>query len=344
MGVVASGPGSQLANTNRQVGGLVRARLSGSRRARAEGWQYLAFIEEARPLKAFPRFLSQSEQTSAPVSVSHSCPISLALIFWVMSRSDHRPSAKSVPSLEQRCDMRQRPSGRQFGWQRWSRLLFAHWAVDPCAVQATLPRGLYVDRFGGSAYLGIVPFAMERIRPCWFPPLPWLSWFLELNVRTYVHDATGRPGVWFYSLDCNQPLAVAIARHLFHLPYFNARMEERFRSGAIHYECQRRDAAAQACRYVWTPGSGSAPATPGSLDFFLVERYLLFAADRTGRLYSGRVHHAPYRVSPAKILEFSVEPARQAGFRLEGEPTSVLASQPVDVSIFPLLPMHPTPA
>ena len=248
--------------------------------------------------------------------------------------------AGDSPTLEQRCDLRRSPTGRRVGRQRWNQLLFAHWIVDPSAVQASLPRGLYVDTFAGSAYLGIVPFAMERVRPAWLPPLPWLSWFLELNVRTYVHDAAGRPGVWFYSLDCNQTLAVAIARRFFHLPYYRARMAATFRDGTITYDCQRQDQAARPSRYAWTPGAEAAPATPGALDFFLVERYLLFVADRAGRLFTGRVHHAPYRIYSPKVAEISVEPARLAGFRLDGEPASLLAALPVDVSIFPLVPAN----
>lgn len=249
------------------------------------------------------------------------------------------PLADRTPPRGQRCDLSQRPTGRPVGRQRWNQLLFAHWKIDRAAVQATLPRGLYVDTFAGAAYLGIVPFSMERVRPAWLPPLPWVSWFLELNVRTYVHDATGRPGVWFYSLDCNRALAVMIARRFFHLPYCHARMAASFRDETIRYECQRYDGAAQPCRYAWTPGAEAAPVTPGSLEFFLVERYLLFAADPAGRLYSGRVHHTPYRVSTPKVSEFSVEPARLAGFRLNGEPASVLAARPVDVALFSLVPM-----
>ncbi len=250
------------------------------------------------------------------------------------------PALPALPTLEQRRDICRRPAGRPVGRQRWNHLLFAHWKVDPVAVQATLPRGLYVDTFGGAAYLGIVPFAMERVRPAWFPPLPWVSWFLELNVRTYVHDATGRPGVWFYSLDCPRAIAVAIARRFFHLPYFHARMTAAFRGATIRYQCQRR-AAAGLCRYEWTPGIQAAPVTPGSLEFFLVERYLLFSADAAGRLYAGRVHHAPYRVATPAVAECSVEPARLAGFHLDGEPVSLLSALPVDVSIFPLRPVQP---
>jgi uncharacterized protein YqjF (DUF2071 family) len=251
------------------------------------------------------------------------------------------PIAGATPTLAQRCELQQRPAGRSVGRQRWNHLLFTHWKVDPAAVQASLPRGLYVDTFGGDAYLGIVPFAMERVRPAWLPPLPWVSWFLELNVRTYVHDAAGNPGVWFYSLDCERALAVAIARRFFHLPYFHARMDAAFRDRTIEYQCQRHAETAGMCRYAWTPGAAAAAVAPGSLEFFLVERYLLFAADAAGQLYAGRVHHAPYRIATPSVSVCSIEPARLAGFRLDGEPVSLLSALPVDVSIFPLRPVHP---
>jgi hypothetical protein len=238
--------------------------------------------------------------------------------------------------MTQRLALRQRPNGWAVGRQRWSHLLFAHWAVEPGVIQATLPRGLFVDTFGGSAYLGIVPFFMERVRPAWLPPLPGLSWFLELNVRTYVHDAAGNPGVWFYSLDCNQPLAVAIARRFFHLPYFHARMSAFEQGATTCFQSRRRDAASAESRYVWEPATDGTPAGAGTLEFFLVERYLLYATDAHGGLYSGRVHHAPYRIATPKVSEFSVEPARAAGFALSGPHASLLAAGAVDVTVFPL--------
>jgi len=247
-------------------------------------------------------------------------------------------SARS-PQEADRLAERDIPPGSRVGRQRWNHLLFAHWPVDPRQVQATLPRGLWVDTFDGVAYVGVVPFFMERVRPVGLPALPWLSWFLELNVRTYVHDAQGHSGVWFYSLDCNQPIAVLIAQHFFHLPYFHARMSSRRGAGGIHFESQRRGVAGGAHRFSWHPGDETEPArlaVPGTLDFFLVERYRLFAADRAGRLRQGRVHHAPYRLHTPVVSEFSTEPARQAGFDLSGPPVSLLAARAVDVSIFKL--------
>lgn len=248
------------------------------------------------------------------------------------------------PQLVDRLSVRERPAGACVGRQRWNHLLFAHWACDPRTVQSTLPRGLTVDTFEGRAYVGIVPFFMQRVRPAWLPPLPGISWFLELNVRTYVHDQAGRPGVWFYSLDCNQPLAVILARRFFHLPYFHARMTAQRDGETMRFNSARRDATCSASRYAWRPGTTTATTRPGSLEFFLVERYLLFAADRDGALWAGRVHHHPYQISVPVVTECSIAPARHAGFDLTGAPCSLLAARPVDVSIFPLRPAPDLPA
>lgn len=221
--------------------------------------------------------------------------------------------------------------------QRWSDLLFLHWRVDIAAIQATLPPGLTVDSFDGEAYLGIVPFAMGRVRPALLPPVPWLSWFLELNVRTYVRDAAGTPGVWFYSLDCDQPVAVEIARRFFHLPYEHARMSVERRDRELHYACQRRGRTASPWQFAWQTKADGAPARSGSLDHFLVERYVLYSADRRRRLYQGRVSHTPYQVHTPTLLAHSTGPAQLAGFDLHGPPVSILAAEPVAVSIHPLI-------
>ncbi|MBC8141215.1 MAG: DUF2071 domain-containing protein, partial [Armatimonadetes bacterium] len=110
--------------------------------------------------------------------------------------------------------------------QDWLDLLFVHWTVDADAVQALLPPGLTVDTFNGAAYIGLVPFAMRNVRPVFCPAVPGLSHFLEINVRTYVHDERGAPGVWFFSLDAANPVAVARAPPLFQLPNFNAAMRQ----------------------------------------------------------------------------------------------------------------------
>lgn len=241
-----------------------------------------------------------------------------------------------TPTPLQRLALRQEPPGRPVMRQRWSNLLFLHWPVDPEVIRCHLPAGLEVDLFDDQAWLGVVPFAMERVHPVGLPPLPWVSWFLELNVRTYVHDASGRPGVWFFSLDCNQPIAVEVARRFFHLPYYHARMSAEFRNGEIVYS-SRRKGSDGVSRFHYRRPVNAEPAREQSLEWFLVERYLLFTADRAGKIRSGRVHHPPYRIEEAKCSEWSSLPVEEDGLgRITGPPASMLVAEPVDVRIFPL--------
>jgi len=128
-------------------------------------------------------------------------------------------SKPPAPTASQRLAACERPSVQPVMFQQWRDLLFLHWEYPAEAIQATLPAGLFVDTFAGKAYLGVVPFFMQKIRPRFLPAVPGISDFMELNLRTYVHDRAGVPGVWFYSLDANQWLAVQVARNFFHLPY-----------------------------------------------------------------------------------------------------------------------------
>ncbi|HKK19376.1 MAG TPA: DUF2071 domain-containing protein, partial [Opitutales bacterium] len=127
--------------------------------------------------------------------------------------------------IEARLRERELPDGPVVMYQRWSELLFLHWAVPTEVVQAGLPKGLNVDSFEGKAWIGVVPFEMSGVRPRGLPAVPWLSNFPELNLRTYVYDEQGRPGVWFYSLDTPNAVANWTARTFFHLNYRTAKMD-----------------------------------------------------------------------------------------------------------------------
>src|SRR5437660_1264556 len=84
--------------------------------------------------------------------------------------------------------------------QNWHDLLFAHWDVDGSRLRAVVPEALELDSFEGRFYVAVAPFRMSGIRARCCPPLPGLSAFPELNVRTYVR-CQDVPGVYFFSLD-----------------------------------------------------------------------------------------------------------------------------------------------
>jgi len=224
-------------------------------------------------------------------------------------------------------------------YQQWRDLLFLHWEYPAAAIQATLPEGLFVDTFGGKAYLGIVPFFMRNIRPRFLPAVPGISNFMELNLRTYVYDRAGGPGVWFYSLDANQWLAVKIARRFFHLPYEHAKMTlSRTPEGRIRYESLRNGKRANgaSCLFDYAPGAELPPPTPESLEFFLIERYRLYSSALDG-LRRGAVFHPPYPVCRAYVTVWDEQLLALDGFTPTGRPPDhVLMSRGVDVTVFPL--------
>jgi uncharacterized protein YqjF (DUF2071 family) len=234
---------------------------------------------------------------------------------------------------------RPRPEGHVVMYQQWRELLFLHWEYAAEAIQATLPQSLSVDTFEGRAYLGIVPFFMRNIRPRFLPAVPGLSDFQELNLRTYVRDAAGVPGVWFYSLDANQWLAVEIARRLFHLPYEHAEMKStKTPEGRIRFESMRTGAPPDARRCIFTYAEGAALPQPsaGSLEFFLAERYLLYSRAPDG-LRRGAVHHKPYPLCHAELTEWDETLLAMNGFPPTGRPPDhVIMSPGVDVDIYPL--------
>ena len=226
-------------------------------------------------------------------------------------------------------------------FQKWRELLFLHWAYDADEIQRTLPPGLYVDTFEGVAYLGLVPFFMQDVRPRFCPAIPGLSNFLETNLRTYVYDERGVAGVWFYSLDANQWLAVKMARAFFKLPYFYARMEaEKTQTGGeVLYSTWRRGTDARlGSRFRYRGLGPLRQAEPGSLEFFLIERYILFAwAENSGRLSTGQVYHRPYPIGEAEVPEWDEALFELDGFPRPGRaPDHVLMSPGVDVDIFAL--------
>jgi uncharacterized protein len=185
--------------------------------------------------------------------------------------------------------------------QTWSDLLFAHWPFAPDVLAQTLPRGIELDLYEGRAWLSIVPFRMSNVAPRSVQALPWISAFPELNVRTYVrvHD---KPGVFFYSLDATNPLAVHTARTVFHLPYYKAEITVEAEDCGIRYR-SRRSRALVSAEFVGTyaPTGLAASPVPGTLEHFLTERYCLYTTNRQGRVYRLEIHHPPWPLQPARV-------------------------------------------
>jgi hypothetical protein len=247
--------------------------------------------------------------------------------------------SKEQPRLEDRLAARERPEGRSpVMFQRWRDLLFLHWEFEPREIQETLPPGLYTDTFKDSAYVGVVPFFMRDVHPVLLPSIPGISNFLELNLRTYVYDERGTPGVWFYSLDANQWLAVELAKRFFGLPYYRAQMNSKTNEGGeIIFSSRRLNADSRLRSTFHYRGFGPVRnADADSLEFFLTERYVLFSYFRKQeRLMMGRVHHKPYPLLDAEVAEWDDKLFELNGLRRPGrQPDHIILSPGVDVDVF----------
>jgi hypothetical protein len=232
----------------------------------------------------------------------------------------------------------QRPDRRAVMRQNWHELLFLHWELPAGELQAKLPPGLTLDLFEGRAFIGLVPFTMTGVRPVGLPPVRALSNFHETNVRTYVHHDGRDPGVWFFSLDAANAVAVVLARTFFHLPYYHARMRlERKGNGTVTYTSERlRTGPRPATSAIAAVPQGvPSPAAPGTLEHFLAERYLLYASHR-GQLYRGQVHHLPYPLQAAEVVSLDESLIAAAGLERPGTPPLAHFAAAVNVEVFPL--------
>ncbi len=224
--------------------------------------------------------------------------------------------------------------------QTWYDLLFAHWTVPLGALRSVVPPQLPIDLYEGEAWLGVTPFVVRGMRLQGTVPVPRLSSFPELNVRTYVTVA-GRPGIYFLSLDAARRLAVMGARRSHRLPYFRARMTARRTGTHLRYSSRRLsgDGPPAAFSAVYGP-TGPLPANvPGSLERWLCERYCLYVVDEPGRVLTADIHHPPWPLQPAEADITANTMASPFGIELDGPPL-LHFSRRQDTLIWRLVPVR----
>lgn len=223
------------------------------------------------------------------------------------------------------------PSTRWSWQQAWLDLLFIHYEAAADELRRLLPAGLELDLFDGKAWIGIVPFRMEGVAKRNWPAPAWLCDFAEINVRTYVRNGA-KPGIWFLSLDVVNPLVAGFARTFFHLPYFSARMEVGNQGGKCHYSVQRGERRFEA---VYS-GGVPAPGVAGGFAHWATERYCLYSAGASGRLYRAEVQHPPWPLQTANLELFENS---LSAVGLGARHPEVYFSPRVDVVIWPLEPV-----
>jgi uncharacterized protein YqjF (DUF2071 family) len=232
------------------------------------------------------------------------------------------------------------PDGPWLMGQTWCDLLFAHWPVSREALERVVPAPLLIDEFDGTPWLGITPFRVESLRLRGTPPVPPISEFPELNVRTYV-TVDGAPGIYFLSLDAASRAAVHAARFAYRLPYFRSRISMQEDGDAIAYDATRisEDGPAAEFSARYGPAGGRIDPGPDSLARWLTERYCLYTLDDSRRVQRGEIHHPPWPLHEgwAEIEVNSM--AAPQGIELEGDPLLHFAPRQ-DVVLWPIEPVE----
>jgi uncharacterized protein len=239
------------------------------------------------------------------------------------------------------------PAGRWAITQRWNDLLFAHWPLPPAAVSALLPPWLEPDTFQGSAWLGVVPFWLDRIKLRGVPAIPGARGFPDLNLRTYVCDRyTGAPGVYCFSFDASNLLAIAIARAFYHLPYYWAEMRFQQRAEREFAFYSRRRLTARPvifeARYRGLgPTRKLAEVRSGTLESFLIERTCLFSTNRAGQPIRAHLRYVPGPLEEAEAEFGRNDLAMSIGIQLPDQEPVLYYSRRLAVYIWPAELVHP---
>lgn len=222
------------------------------------------------------------------------------------------------------------PVKRPVMFQKWRWLTFLHWRYEPAEIRRLLPGRLELDTFDGAAWVGLTPFLLKGLRPSFVPPVPWVSRFPEMNVRTYVRGPGGERGIWFFTLEADRLAAVFGARFFYRLPYRWADMRVRRTSDGVEYASTRKTFF----------GGGSArilvkvgpPIETAELDRFLTARFRLYTTVGK-RLAFAQIEHKPWPLRAAEVLRLEQDVVQASGLPPPFGPVMALYSPGVDVRV-----------
>ena len=215
-----------------------------------------------------------------------------------LAQVTHRPSELARARMLSR-------RGEPLFLAAWKRVLMIHLEVDPASLQHAVPFAL--DLREGRAYVTLVSFTMEDMRPRWggrltaklFQPIATHDF---LNVRTYV-KCGDEPGIHFLGEWLSNRLAVRLGPPIFGLPYHYGRLDYRLEPDQPILQGRVTDTkTGTQLKYdgsMDSPGHFH-PCQSVALSAWLMERYTAFNA-ATGRKKFFRVWHPPWPQCEAEI-------------------------------------------
>lgn len=181
-------------------------------------------------------------------------------------------------------------------YQEWNEVLFMHWEIDPEIVKELLPENLELDLYNQKAWVSLVPFTMEKIRPAFLPYFAPISNFHEINLRTYV-TKNGKSGVYFINIGSQKWLSTLLAKKLSGLPYENATINREFDGVNQKYTVLNKTKG-----YDFSANFSTSPRTKtkNPLEIWLTERYCLYV-DQGENLYCYDIHHKVWELEQVEI-------------------------------------------
>ncbi|MBV7441585.1 DUF2071 domain-containing protein [Weeksellaceae bacterium TAE3-ERU29] len=197
----------------------------------------------------------------------------------ILNQTDHRPWG--IPNKSWKF------------YQEWNRAIFLHWQVELLELQKFVPDELEIDLFDGKAWVSVVAFTMEKIRPRYLPSFSPISNFDEINIRTYV-KANGKSGVYFLSIEGGKKLSCQISKAISELPYRYSktkRTENKYISNNSQYD--------DHLEIEFSIGAENNEKT--KLDKWLTERYALFQDTPTKAINEFEIHHLEWETNDIEL-------------------------------------------
>ena len=186
------------------------------------------------------------------------------------------------------------PTKKWSFYQEWNKAIFLHWEFDAELISNLIPKNLELDTFNGKAWISLVAFTMEKIRPRLLLSFPPISNFHEINLRTYVKK-DNKPGVYFLNIEAEKWLSAFIAKSISGLPYEKSQIVHDLNSKIYKAHFDKKNFNLEIQYKIEQP-----IVNKTALDEFLTERYCLYL-EQNNQLIRYEIQHLPWALNTIKI-------------------------------------------
>lgn len=175
-------------------------------------------------------------------------------------------------------------------YQEWNKAIFLHWEIEKEIVEKWIPSGVKIDTYNGKAWISLVAFTMENIRPRLLPAFSPISNFHEINLRTYVIKEN-KPGVYFLNIEAQKWFSAYISRKISGLPYQKSDITHDIKEKKLFAHFKKKGFNLEIDYKI-----GNLIADKNALDVFLSERYCLYL-DLNNEIIRYEIHHLPWQIN-----------------------------------------------